>query len=386
MVLGSAVVRAARPRGAAPDGLPPAPALAHSAPVSRPPATVAQAQAIVPAFGLAPQQVAPLGRGLINDTFAVDTDTAAFVLQRVHPIFAPEIHANIQAVTEQLARRGLLTPRLHPTPDGALFVEREGAVWRLMTRMPGVSFDAVRSPAQAHAAATLLARFHSALDDLDHTFVGLRTGVHDTPAHLARLADAVAQHPDHRLHAPVAHLADAITTRAAKLPPLHGLPSRIVHGDPKLNNILFESTDPPGCDHALCLIDLDTVGPMPLPLELGDALRSWCNPKGEDDRTARFDLPTHDAALTGYLHACTLDLATDEQAALLHGVEWITLELAARFAADAVRESYFGWDRARFPAAGEHNLLRAQGQWSLHEQVIATRSQREAVLRQPPRL
>jgi Ser/Thr protein kinase RdoA (MazF antagonist) len=349
--------------------------------VSRPPATVAEAEALVAAFGLAPQRLAPLGRGLINDTFAVDTTAAAFVLQRVHPIFAPEIHDNIHAVTEHLARHGLLTPRLVPTPDGARFVVRDGAIWRLLTRMPGVSFDAVASPAQARAAAGLLARFHSALDDLDHVFVGLRTSVHDTPAHLARLSEAVAEHRGHRLYDPVARLAEGITTRATELPALHGLPLRIVHGDPKLNNILFASAEPPGRDHALCLIDLDTVAPMPLPLELGDALRSWCNPKGEDDRIARFDLTTHDAALAGYLGACTLDLGTDEREALLHGVEWITLELSARFAADALAERYFGWDRARFPAAGEHNLVRAEGQWSLHEQVIAARPQRAVVLR-----
>jgi Ser/Thr protein kinase RdoA (MazF antagonist) len=355
--------------------------LAHPAAVSRTPASVAQAQAIVPAFGLSTARVAPLGRGLINDTFAVDADRGAFVLQRVHPVFSPEIHHNILAVTDHLDRRGLLTPRLHPTLAGALWLEREDQVWRLITRMPGVGFDAVRGPAQAHAAASLLARFHSALEDLDHAFVGLRTGVHDTPTHLARLAQAVAELGSHRLHAPVARLAEAIVVRAAELPPLHGLPSRIVHGDPKLNNILFESIDAPGCERPLCLIDLDTVAPMPLPLELGDALRSWCNPKGEDERVARFDLATHDATLAGYLGACTLSLSGPEREALLHGVEWITLELAARFAADALREQYFGWNRARFPAAGEHNLVRAQGQWSLHEQVIAARSERAAALR-----
>jgi Ser/Thr protein kinase RdoA (MazF antagonist) len=355
--------------------------MAHPAAVSRIPATIARARAIATTYGLLDPRVVPLGRGLINDTFAVDTDAAALVLQRVHPVFAPEIHHNILAVTEHLARRGLLTPRLRPTPDGALWLERDGDVWRLMTRMRGIGCDAVQSPAQAHAAAALLARFHSALDDLEHAFVGLRAGVHDTPAHLARLAEAVAEHGAHRLHAPVARLSDAIAARAAELPPLHGLPSRVVHGDPKLNNILFESADAPGCHHPLCLIDLDTVAPMPLPLELGDALRSWCNPRGEDDRVARFDLATHDAALAGYLGACTLELSPDERAALLHGVEWITLELSARFAADALREQYFGWDRSRFPAAGEHNLVRAEGQWSLHEQVMAARRQRAVALR-----
>ncbi|MBL8945157.1 MAG: hypothetical protein JNK45_18470, partial [Myxococcales bacterium] len=58
-----------------------------------------------------------------------------------------------------------------------------------------------------------------------------------------------------------------------------------------------------------------------------------------------------------------------------------TLELAARFAADALRERYFGWDASRFPARGEHNLVRAKGQWSLHAQVLATRAQRLAALR-----
>ena len=46
------------------------------------------------------------------------------------------------------------------------------------------------------------------------------------------------------------------------------------------------------------------------------------------------------------------------------------------FAADALREEYFGWDRARFARAGEHNLLRARGQWALHEDVVRLRAER----------
>ena len=49
-------------------------------------------------------------------------------------------------------------------------------------------------------------------------------------------------------------------------------------------------------------------------------------------------------------------------------------------AADAIFESYFGWDRARFPAAGEHNLLRARGQFALFEAALTTRGERAALL------
>ena len=62
------------------------------------------------------------------------------------------------------------------------------------------------------------------------------------------------------------------------------------------------------------------------------------------------------------------------------GVEWISLELAARFAADALFESYFGWDPARFPGRGEHNLVRARGQWSMHQALVATRAERAGML------
>jgi hypothetical protein len=37
-------------------------------------------------------------------------------------------------------------------------------------------------------------------------------------------------------------------------------------------------------------------------------------------------------------------------------------------------------DASRFPAAGEHNLQRARGQWSPHEAVLATREARADIL------
>ena len=51
----------------------------------------------------------------------------------------------------------------------------------------------------------------------------------------------------------------------------------------------------------LCLIDLDTLTLMSWPLEMGDALRSWCNPTREDGHAlASFDLELFEAAVQGY--------------------------------------------------------------------------------------
>jgi hypothetical protein len=86
------------------------------------------------------------------------------------------------------------------------------------------------------------------------------------------------------------------------------------------------------------------------------------------------------ASLEGYREGSPAGQDAETRHALVLGVEWVSLELAARFAADALLESYFGWDARRFPGRGEHNLLRARGQWSLHEAFVATRAEREAML------
>jgi Ser/Thr protein kinase RdoA (MazF antagonist) len=323
----------------------------------------------------------PFGDGLINRTYLVAGDAGRVVVQRVNPIFPAAIHDNIQAVTRRLAAAGLTTPALLPTRDGRPCLDLgDGGLWRALTYVEGVSANVVASPAQAHAAGALVARFHAALAGLRHDFVGLRVGVHDTPAHLARLHEVVAQGDRHRLHPQVAALAAEILAAAAALTPLPPLPPLTGHGDLKFNNVLFAGAAPPASEQAVCLIDLDTVGPVALAYELGDAWRSWCNRSGEDQAEARIDLEVFRASLGGYEEGLGRPLAADERLALLLGVEWVSLELAARFAADALAETYFGWDPARYPGRGEHNLVRAQGQWSLHRALGATRAARARAL------
>jgi len=321
--------------------------------------------------GMGDAELSPVAGGLINDSYEVQSSRGRFKLQRLNAIFDPQIHHNIQAVTERLKGRGIITPELIETRDGRLWTD---GPWRLMTFIEGENFDSVDSPGRAEEASRLVGRWHAALDDLSHSFTGLRLGVHDTDGHLAKLRAALQSHGHHRLHREVKALANELFDAVEKLPTLAPLARQVCHGDLKISNLLFDG------ERAICLIDLDTVGPTALAHELGDAWRSWCNPNSENVTAARFDLRLFEASWRGYTSTCSRPLDEPLRRNLLHGVEWISLELAVRFAADALNERYFGWDVSRHPAAGEHNLERARGQWALHRATLATRTERATIL------
>lgn len=326
-------------------------------------------------WGLADATVSAIGSGLINRTFeVVDAGGHRTILQQVNGLFDAGIHHNIVAVTEHLACKGVATPRLLRTRAGVPWAEHEGRIWRLQSAIEGVSFDALAGAEQARAAGEFVGRWHAALDDLEHEFVAQRVGVHDTPRHLGKLREAVESCAEHPLHAEVAPLAEQLLAAAEALEPMPDTPERVAHGDLKINNLMFAG------ERAIALVDLDTVAPMILGFELGDAWRSWCNRATEDEPEARFDLGLFEASLAGWKAGYAPALAPEQRRALVLGPEWISLELACRFAADALFESYFGWNANKFASRGEHNLTRARGQWSLHRAVLATRSRREQLL------
>jgi Ser/Thr protein kinase RdoA (MazF antagonist) len=342
--------------------------------MAAPPATLRA----LAAYGLADAQVAAIPVGLIHQSFAVTAGGSGYVLQRVSEIFSLAIHENIRAVSRHLLSKGIPSLELVPSSAGELTVDLgDEGTWRLLTRVAGVSSETCGSGAEARSAAALVARFHSALDDLDFELRPLGIVWHELPIHLRELRRALESHREHRLAGPVAALAEKILREAALTPPLDGLPLRVVHMDLKFNNVLFDEMRR---DEAVSLIDLDTVCRLPLTLELGDAWRSWCNRSGEDSTEAELDLEIFRAAAEGYLGALAFPLGRQERDSLTYGLERLSLELSARFATDALEERYFGWEPEHFASHGDHNLIRARGQFSLYEQARETRRERARML------
>ena len=329
--------------------------------------------AVVAAWGWRDAQIAPLAGGLINATYAVRMGGAPVaVVQRLHPIFGAEVNLDLEAVTSHLAARGMVTPRLVRTRDGRPWIDDGGRVWRALTWVEGESVHRVPDPSWAEAGGVLVGQFHRAVADLQHAYAFARAGVHDTAAHLARLAEHVAGGGD-----PAGvELGRAILESARGLPELPAVPPRHCHGDLKISNLLF-AREPV---RALCLVDLDTLGLGTMAFELGDAMRSWCNPHGEDAGQVTFDLPIFAAAIRGFRAVADDLLTRDERTSIVVGLETVCLELAARFCVDVFRDDYFGWDATRFASRREHNLVRARGQLALGASVRAHREDALAIV------
>jgi len=321
------------------------------------------------------QPITPLTGGLINATWAVGNPPHA-VIQRLHTIFAPEVNEDIQAITAHLRRKTMPTPELLKTRTNALsVVDDAGACWRALSWMEGETIHAIDSLERARIAGALVGRWHRAVDDLEHDFQFTRSGVHDTEAHMRSLEAALEAHPHHRLRDAAAPLMDEVRTLWGRWEGDLNASARICHGDLKISNLRFS-----GDGQRDCLVDLDTMGHLSLDVELGDAWRSWCNRRGEDLREASFDPEIMKSSMKGYLSERPLSVA--ERLPLPSGVERICLELSARFLADTLHESYFGWDANAAPTRGEHNLLRAQGQMRLAASVRDQRLSLERILTQ----
>ena len=213
---------------------------------------------VLEAFDLEPKSLARAKSGLMNPTwYACSRGGAALVLQRVNPIFSADVNIDIAAVTEHLLKKGLVTPRLVPTRDGALWLEHEG-VWRALTRIDGVCHDALSRATQARAAGRIVAEFHRAVSDLEHRFRNRRLGVHDTARHLRLLREALVEHRSHRHFAVIEPLAERVLEAAAALPPLPGagvpgLDPAAIKGEVALVNVFASWCLPCKVEHPLLM-------------------------------------------------------------------------------------------------------------------------------------
>ncbi|MEB3303098.1 MAG: aminoglycoside phosphotransferase family protein, partial [Cyanobacteriota bacterium] len=269
----------------------------------------------------------PLGNGNINTTYLVEGEALEpFVLQRLNTAVFPQpqlVMGNLLAIGThvggRLQREGLtagdhrwVLPRVLRSVSGEPWLEEGGEFWRAISFVPHTtSLDALETPGQAREVGYGLGRFHELLHDLpSERLADTLEGFHITPAYLAHYhaigdttegagrgtgGDGEREAWAHRFVAQREGWAGVLEGAKAS----GELPLRPIHGDPKVNNVLLDVHS----GRAVALVDLDTVKPGLVHYDIGDCLRSGCNPLGEETTAldkVSFDLTLCEALLEGY--------------------------------------------------------------------------------------
>lgn len=345
--------------------------------------------------------VRAIGQGNINDTFLgifrENEGEFRIIIQRIRRSVFPNpegIMKNLRRVSEhcvavineeiERADRPWEFAQIIKTKSGEDFLlDENGDLWRALTFIEaGSVFESVQSLEHAFEVGAALGHFHHMVNalpyaELDYTLPdfhvissaikNLNTAVNNHEAEMAINTSPTTQKALNFIEQrkeKILECEEALRRGDLKL--------SVVHGDPKSGNVMIHQETGQG----LGLIDYDTIQPGLKIYDVADAIRSLCNPAGEDPldlKAVGLDLDLLAAFFEGYQLTSQDILSQVERDFLWNALHSLTIELAMRFLTDHLQgDVYF---KVRQPG---HNLHRAIVQLHLAESI----EKQEAIIRE----
>jgi Ser/Thr protein kinase RdoA (MazF antagonist) len=333
-------------------------------------------------------KVEEFGHGNINGTFLVTLDSEKekhFILQSINQsvFHKPELvmrnisiftnHARQRLENSPLpSNRRWEVPLVLSTQDNQdHFIDSENCFWRAISFIDNAqTFDTIIDNKHALEVGYALGMFHHLIGDLpverlDDTLPGF----HVTPIYLEQYKNIKTQYHKSSKSPEVEYCLKFIDSRKTWAHVLENaqmqerLLLRPIHGDPKVNNVMIDTNT----RQAISIIDLDTVKPGLVHYDIGDCLRSGCNPLGEetdDWEEVTFNTDICESLLNGYLQVAKDFLTESDYIYMYDAIRLIAFELGLRFFTDYLAGNvYF---KVKYPL---HNLARALVQFKLTESI-----------------
>ena len=327
-----------------------------------------------------PFETCPLGHGNIHDTFLLRAKNQDIVVQRLNSTVFPfpeGIINNFNIVTQHLttgaADNSALVCALPVTTRQNTFgyESSHGNWWRAQTYVQHRTYQELQSTSQARRLGRILGHFHNKVQNLNPQLLAVTLpNFHNLNFYWQEYSKVcqnirIDQHKGDLRYCSGA--AQQHYNKAAALQRgLDGqrVASQIIHGDPKLENFMFDDSG-----KCLGLLDLDTVGSGCMYLDLGDCLRSCCNRAGERGGcSVSLDLGVMEEVLRGYFKVRQEHFSADSAKHIYRGILHICFELALRFFTDYLKGNVY------FKVLEKHdNLSRAISQFQLVELLLEKR-------------
>lgn len=325
--------------------------------------------------------VRQLGAGNINDTYLVQRASQKIVLQKISASVFPfplRIITNFQHVAWHLnneqsvgLKLKIATP-LYTTAGKLWHRDDSGSYWRAQSFLQHFPVKNITTKESAISVGQTLGAFHGALSNLD--LAQLQDpipGFHKTSLYLKDFDQQVSR--SDALYSAAEEFClkeiESLRDRAILLDKLleQGvLFEQPVHGDPKVDNFIYDKEQ-----RAIGLLDLDTVGKGLVHHDLGDCLRSCCNPKGEEGKAENitFDLALCSDILHGYFSSVGQITSDRKWEFVYEGVFTICFELGLRFFSDHLNGNIYFKVNSK-----DENLVRAINQFRLVRDIVEKES------------
>ena len=328
------------------------------------------------------ENIAPLGNGLINDTYKIMVHgEPKYVLQRINNAVFTDVDMlqnNIETVTNHIRQKyenqgvkDIKRRVLHflKADTGKTYVVENEQYWRVMDFIAdSYTYEAI-TPEYAYYAGRSFGDFESLLTDLKAPIGEIIPDFHNIEFRLKQMEDAIAedrvgQMREVEVQKFVAKIREASERMCLgeRLYREGKLPKRICHCDTKVNNMLFDKDG-----NVLCIIDLDTIMPSFVFSDYGDFLRSAANTGAEDDPdldNIHFNMEIFEAFTKGYLEGTKSFLLPIERENLPYAATLFPYMQAVRFLTDYINgNTYY---KIKYP---HHNLVRTRAQWRLFEEA-----------------
>jgi hypothetical protein len=340
------------------------------------------------------------GQGNVNDTFLVTLDGPEenkYILQRINlrifhqpelvmqnlKTFSEHVHNKLQHFSLGSGRRWEV-PRVLLTKSGQdHWISPDGTFWRALSFIgQAKSYQTVCDSRHAEEVGYALGVFHTLTNDLAiENLADTLKGFHITPGYLRHYDEVLTQKS--LTESPEVDFGLGFVNRRRigvdileKAKDQGKLYLRPIHGDPKVNNVMIDINT----GQAISLVDLDTIKPGLIHYDIGDCLRSCCNPLGEETErweAVRFEPDLCRAIWRGYLSNAGKFLTANDCQYLFEAIRLIAFELGLRFFTDYLEGNiYFkvGYEK--------QNLTRALVQFKLTENIESQESAIRALIKE----
>lgn len=328
--------------------------------------------------------IKPLGNGLINETFIIETtdQQRKYVLQRINNAIFQDVDLlqhNIEVVTNHIKTKLIAAGETDVARKSLTFIkadngktffqDAQGKYWRISVFINDSITKEEVNTATSYACGRLFGNFQWMLSDVKEELGETIPQFHNIELRVRQLQEAVKADVKGRVKE-VADVINALLKDADKMclsEQLYrkgALVKRLCHCDTKVSNMLFDKNDNP-----LCVIDLDTVMPSFIFSDYGDFLRTSANYVAEDSPKInevglREDI--FKSFTEGYIEGAARFLTEIEKKHLPYAAALFPYMQCVRFLADYINgDTYY---KIQYP---EHNLIRSQNQLALYNDMVA---------------